>query len=100
MWARSFCFTQMAKQRLNPIQRQLLLAVLLLLLLMHLLSKTPATPSDSPVQTASTYTVKSGDSLWLIAKKFPGVSAEDIMAHNKVDANISPGQVLNIPKAQ
>lgn len=47
-----------------------------------------------------TYTVKSGDSLWQIAQKFPGVSAEDIMEWNKINTNIRPGQKLIIHKAK
>ncbi|PJB15600.1 MAG: hypothetical protein CO118_02855 [Flavobacteriales bacterium CG_4_9_14_3_um_filter_32_8] len=43
-----------------------------------------------------TYTVKSGDNLWLIAKNFPGISAEDIMELNEIDENIKAGQVLKI----
>lgn len=42
------------------------------------------------------YTVKSGESLWLIAKKFPGVSAENIMQWNAIDDDIQPGQKLVI----
>ncbi|MGB1031755.1 MAG: LysM peptidoglycan-binding domain-containing protein [Flavobacteriales bacterium] len=42
------------------------------------------------------YTVKPGESLWLIAKKFKGVSAENIMEWNSIDNNIQPGQVLKI----
>lgn len=46
----------------------------------------------------TTYTVKSGDNLWLIAKKFSGVSAQNIMDFNGIDANLDVGQVLKIPK--
>ncbi len=48
------------------------------------------------------YTVKSGDTLWDIAKKFPGVTDTDIMRLNNItDANkIKPGQTLKIkPKS-
>ncbi|MFM1931977.1 MAG: hypothetical protein RL226_1280, partial [Bacteroidota bacterium] len=45
------------------------------------------------------YTVRPGDSLWTIAKKFPGVSAEDIMEFNNIDDDIRPGQKLKIPQA-
>lgn len=55
--------------------------------------------SDTAASSSSTtYTVRSGDSLWLIARKFPGVSAEDIMKANGIDTDIQPGQVLNIPR--
>ena len=52
--------------------------------------------SLSPSTKDSVYTVKSGDSLWLIAQKFPGVSAEDIMKWNKISTDIRPGQKLII----
>lgn len=42
------------------------------------------------------YTVKNGESLWLISKKFPGVSAENIMEWNGCTDKISPGMKLNI----
>ncbi len=46
------------------------------------------------------YTVRSGDNLWSIAKKFPGVSNSDIMKVNGIsDARkINPGQKLKIPR--
>ncbi len=43
-----------------------------------------------------TYTVKSGDSLWKIAKKYPGVTDKDIMKWNKCGEDIRPGQKLII----
>ncbi len=46
------------------------------------------------------YTVKSGDSLWVIAQQFPGVSAEDIMKWNDIDSDLSPGQELKILKGE
>ena len=42
------------------------------------------------------YTVKPGESLWLIAKKFPGVSAENIMEWNGCTEKISPGMELKV----
>jgi len=53
-----------------------------------------------PAPKRKTYTVKSGDSLWQISQQFKGVSAEDIMAENKITADIQPGQILRIPNAQ
>ncbi len=46
------------------------------------------------------YKVKSGDSLWEIAKKFPGVSDDDIAKLNNLNygATIQPGQILKIKK--
>ena len=61
----------------------------------------------APVQKAAavntsaeytTYTVKSGDSLYLIAKRYPGVSAQNIMDFNGIGSNIKPGMTLKIPK--
>ncbi len=44
------------------------------------------------------YTVQSGESLWLIARKFPGVSADNIMKWNGITEDIRPGQQLKIYK--
>ncbi len=46
--------------------------------------------------TYTTYVVKNGESLWLIARKFPGVSSENIMEWNGVSDKIKPGQKLKI----
>jgi membrane-bound lytic murein transglycosylase D len=43
------------------------------------------------------YTVQSGDSLYRIAERFPGVSAQRIMEVNGIDARIMPGQRIKIP---
>ena len=60
----------------------------------------PATTGSS--QTAkgeSTYTVKSGDSFYSIAKNYPGVSAQNIMDHNGLKASdLKPGMKLKIPQ--
>ncbi|MBE6335462.1 MAG: LysM peptidoglycan-binding domain-containing protein [Lentimicrobiaceae bacterium] len=47
------------------------------------------------------YTVKSGDSLWTIAKKFDGVTVEQIMQLNGLNKNtiLKVGQKLKIKKA-
>lgn len=42
------------------------------------------------------YTVKSGDTLWSIARKHPGVTEQDIMKWNKCNERIQPGQKLII----
>lgn len=47
----------------------------------------------------TTYTVKDGESLWIIARKFPGVSSENIMEWNGISDKIKPGQVLKIYKS-
>ncbi|OFX44559.1 MAG: hypothetical protein A2046_12050 [Bacteroidetes bacterium GWA2_30_7] len=46
------------------------------------------------------YKVKSGDNLWEIAKRFPGVSNTDIMELNNIknSKSLKPGQVLKIKK--
>jgi membrane-bound lytic murein transglycosylase D len=46
------------------------------------------------------YTVKSGDSPWSIAQKYPGVSQDDIMRINNISNSkgLRPGQKLKIPK--
>ncbi|MFC0878130.1 transglycosylase SLT domain-containing protein [Saccharicrinis sp. FJH2] len=62
------------------------------------------TASTAPVQTTTGhdpdyiyYKVRSGDNLWLIARKFPGISSDDIKRLNNLTSNsISPGQLLKI----
>tara|TARA_R100000306_G_scaffold1446_2_gene4036 strand:- start:22004 stop:23554 length:1551 start_codon:yes stop_codon:yes gene_type:complete len=59
-------------------------------------STTKATTSSSSVKT---YTVKSGDSLWSISKKFPGVTVEKIKNWNDISGtNLKPGMKLKIQK--
>lgn len=56
----------------------------------------PSTTTNSNGQKV--YTVKSGDSLYSIAKNYPGVSAENIRVANGLkDNSIKPGQKLIIP---
>ena len=62
----------------------------------ELINKEPK-PGEGPY---TNYTVKDGDSLWLIARKFPGVSSENIMEWNGVSDKIKPGQVLKIYKGK
>lgn len=45
----------------------------------------------------TTYTVKSGDTLYSIARQFPGVSAQNIMEYNKIGSDIKPGMKIRIP---
>ncbi len=59
----------------------------------------PAQPTQPPAQSATTYTVQPGDTLYAIARKF-GVTVAAIVAANNI-ANpklIKPGQVLTIPQ--
>lgn len=58
----------------------------------------PAAKSSGGTGEYTTYIVKSGDSLYSIAKHYPGVSADDIMRANGISANIRPGMRLKIPK--
>jgi membrane-bound lytic murein transglycosylase D len=59
----------------------------------------PIKPTPPAKQAAyELYTVKSGDNLWLIAKRFPGLTEKDIMAYNGITEKIQPGLVLKIPK--
>lgn len=53
-----------------------------------------ASTSDSSFLT---YEVKPGDTLWSIAQKFPGVSADNLKSYNKMDALIKAGEKLKIP---
>lgn len=47
--------------------------------------------------TGNTYTVKKGDSLWSISKKF-GVTVDELKKHNNLTSNLlNIGQVLKIP---
>ena len=56
------------------------------------------TSTVNPSAEYTIYTVKSGDSLYLIAKQYPGVSAQNIMDFNGIGSNIKPGMKLKIPK--
>ena len=58
---------------------------------------TPAAAAQSGEYT--TYTIKSGDSFYSIAKNYPGVSAQDIMNFNGLSSSkIKPGMTIKIPK--
>ena len=60
------------------------------------------TTSAKPVMSSSgdylTYTVQSGDSFYLIAKRYPGISAQNIMDYNGLDSSrLKPGMKIKIP---
>lgn len=51
-------------------------------------------------QSSNTYTVKTGDSLWSISQKFPGVSVQNIRDWNDISGNnLKPGMKLKISKS-
>ena len=61
----------------------------------------PAQPRKSSVPMDAdytVYTVKPGDSLYMIAKAYPGVSAQNIMDFNGIGSKIKPGMKIRIPK--
>ncbi len=52
----------------------------------------------APTGNYVTYTVKSGDSFYLIAKNYPGVSAQNIMDFNGLSSSkLKPGMKIKIP---
>ena len=58
----------------------------------------PAGNSAANATGHSTYTVKSGDSFYSIAKNYPGVSAQNIIDYNGLtSSSLKPGLVLKIP---
>jgi membrane-bound lytic murein transglycosylase D len=63
-------------------------------------SESRPTPRETvaPKGAFETYIVQEGESLWLIARKFPGVSADNIMEWNGIGTDIRPGQQLKIYK--
>ena len=73
--------------------------------------KNISTIKTAPTTTAATdvavdldaqyeyYQVRTGDNLWVIARRYPGVSADNIKAINKMSSNdIKPGQYIKIRK--
>ena len=55
--------------------------------------------TSSNAKGHTTYTVKSGDSFYSIAKNYPGVSAQNIMDYNGIkSSNLKPGTVIKIPQ--
>lgn len=53
------------------------------------------TPADDGAFTW--YTVRKGDSLYGIARRYPGVDADSLMRVNGISANIRPGQRIKVP---
>jgi membrane-bound lytic murein transglycosylase D len=62
-------------------------------------STTKKTNSAASAKGYTTYTVKSGDSFYSIAKNYPGVSAQNIMDYNGINSSkLKPGMTIKIPK--
>lgn len=62
-------------------------------------AKQPAGNSAADAKGHSTYTVKSGDSFYSIAKNYPGVSAQNIMDYNGLSSSsLRPGMTIKIPQ--
>lgn len=62
-------------------------------------TKSPSSSGSAPSSgSATTYTVRSGESFYSIARQFPGVSADNIMTWNKISnpRQLKPGMVLKI----
>jgi membrane-bound lytic murein transglycosylase D len=62
-------------------------------------TNTPSSSNKSIEKTSFVYyTVKSGDTLWEIAQKYPGITLEDIREWNNLpkNAHIMPGQQIKI----
>jgi membrane-bound lytic murein transglycosylase D len=59
---------------------------------------TSGSASDADRDNYITYTVRRGDTLWEIAKKYPGTSESDIARLNNITnaSSIKPGQVIKI----
>lgn len=58
-----------------------------------------STGSSQTAKGETTYTVKSGDSFYSIAKNYPGVSAQNIMDYNGMKASdLKAGMKLKIPQ--
>ncbi|RDK88495.1 LysM peptidoglycan-binding domain-containing protein [Marinirhabdus gelatinilytica] len=55
---------------------------------------------DSDHNSARTYTVKNGDSLWSISRKFPGVTVDNLKKWNGIGGTkLKPGMKLKIKKS-
>jgi membrane-bound lytic murein transglycosylase D len=63
-------------------------------------SKKSNKKSSKKMKTGGTYKVKKGDTLYAIAKKYSGVSADNIKSHNSLmNSSLKPGMILKIPKS-
>jgi membrane-bound lytic murein transglycosylase D len=49
---------------------------------------------------SKSYTVKPGDSLWSISRKFPGITVQNLKSWNGIsDSNLKPGMVLKLSRS-
>lgn len=80
-------------------------------LVIHVRSPKDKSPGELPTPSSNTtsstdqegfvwYTVRKGDSLYAIAKRYPGVDANDLMRINGISDGIRPGQRIKIPKTK
>jgi len=61
--------------------------------------KSSATPINAPANKI--YTVRSGDSLWTIANKFPGISVKNLQDWNNIrGSNLKPGMKLKLCRCE
>jgi len=63
-------------------------------------SQAPSKSSSSTKKFTgyTSYTVKEGDSFYLIASRFPGITDKDIMSYNGITSTmLKPGTILKIP---
>lgn len=56
--------------------------------------------SPPPLQPCAEYQVKKGDTLYNIAKRFSGITPEDIASRNRISGVIKIGQILCIPRQE
>lgn len=61
-------------------------------------SSAKSSSSQNSSAAYTIYVVKSGDSLYSIAKRYPGVSAQNLMDYNGISSKIKPGMKIKIPK--
>jgi membrane-bound lytic murein transglycosylase D len=62
-------------------------------------SSSTSTTTTATNENVKTYTVKSGDTLWSISKKFPGVTIQNIKNWNDISGtNLKPGMKLKVSK--
>ncbi|MDO7172144.1 LysM peptidoglycan-binding domain-containing protein [Mariniflexile sp. AS56] len=63
-------------------------------------SSKKTTTSKAISSSSKTYTVRSGDSLWSISQKFPGVSVQNIKDWNGISGSkLKPGMKLKVSKS-